>query len=203
MKPVEQIPVFVGGVRFFDYWVGELFSKWGNEDGNDTRLETISWEVVSELGRAGFTVETADWSVHNACFATEIRKGGQRWTNRWARSVDDEYPSFWESLPEGVRHVYRRLARRGIDMGSIHVCLIHNYWNFEGSLCCEHWDTPSDIDHDRYTRKAILRGWVKLNDFLDPEEPFLESVLSGNMVLLKPLTNKELAELVALRLKTT
>jgi hypothetical protein len=89
-------------------------------------------------------------------------------------------------------------------MGSrIYVCLIHNYWNFEGGLCCESWGTPDSIDHSRYTRKAILRRRVKLNDFLNPEEPFLESVLSGDMALSKPLTNEELAELVALRLKTT
>jgi hypothetical protein len=204
VKPVEQIPIFVGGVHLFDYWVGELFSKWGNEDGNDTRLEAVSWRVVSEIERAGFAVETADWSVHNALFATEIRKGAQRWRNRWARSVDDDYPSFWESLPEGVKHIYRRLARRGIDMGnSIHVCLIHDYWNFEGGLCCEHWGVPDGIDHSRYTRKAILRRPIGLDGFLTPRRPLLESVLGGDVKLSKPLTREELAELTALRLKTT
>jgi hypothetical protein len=208
MEPLEaelsdSIPVYCNGCFFFDYWVGNLFSRWGNGDGSDTRLEAIGGAVVSEIERAGFTVETVDWSAHNPLLISEIRRGELKWENRWARDIVDDCSELWESLPEGVKEVLCRLAREGINAGNtIYVCLIHDYWGFEDVLDCENWEELDDIDHRRYVREAAPRQ-IKLDSDLIPKAPFLSAVRNGSIELLEPLTEEEVVELVAYKLKHT
>ena len=207
MEPLEaelsdSIPVYCG-CFLFDYWVGNLFSRWGNGDGNDTRLEAVGGAVISEIERAGFIVETADWSAHNPLIISEIRKGELRWENRWAGDIVDDCSELWESLPEGVKEVFRRLAREGIGIGnSIYVCLVHDYWDFEDALDCENWEELDDIDHRCYIREAIPKEAV-LDPDLVPKVPFMSAVRNGSIELLEPLTEGEVAELVAYKLKHT
>jgi hypothetical protein len=199
--PVDTVPVYCNGRLLFDYWVGELFSKWGNGDGDDTRLEAVSNVVVSEIEQAGFTVETASWGMHNCLIIREIRKGMLKWKNKWALEVPEKYSELWKSLPEGVKEVLRRLAEEGINAGDfIYVCLIHDYWDFEDILDCENWEELDDIDHRRYVREAIPKE-VIFDPDLVPKASFVSLALGGSLELLEPLTEEDIAELVAIRLR--
>jgi hypothetical protein len=199
MEPVESIPVFCRGIRLFNYWVGELYSKWGNGDGSDDRLVRVSEDVLNEIEAAGYTVETTSWGLHNSLIIDQISNGQQKWENTWRLEdlwVPEVYREFWNSLPSGVREVYRRLAKEGIHWDKIYVCLVHDYWDFDGDCTLNYNDESEDYDHKRYIREAFLRNEIEIDEgYLQPTKHLLPLVQRGDIELLEPLSQEELLEL--------
>jgi hypothetical protein len=193
MEPVTSIPVFCRNICLFNYWVGELYSKWGNGDGGDERLTRVSEDILHEIEAAGYRVETTDWRLHNSLIITEISDGQQKWENEWITEelwVPDIYRKFWSSLPSGVQEVYHKLAKRGIHWDKIYVCLIHDYWDFEGNCPLDHNDKSEDYDHSKYIREAFLK-----NEITGATKSLFSLVLGGDIELLEPLSQEEVLEL--------
>jgi hypothetical protein len=172
---VGGIPVFCNGVKLFDYWLGNLFSKWGNGDGDDDRLLSIGGELVEHLEALGYKMKLG-WGIHNSLCLRFMKRGRKKWENHWATEEVWQtrvYKKVWRSLPEDIRDLFGRLSREGIHWGSIFACLLHDYWNFY-DFCPYGEDLP--VDHSKYILEAvpterIVHHPASRREFLEDLEP--------------------------------
>lgn len=120
---VRSIPVKTRmGDVIFEYDLGNLFNKHGNEDGNNYALLELAYRIMGYIEKeTGLECETAN-TVHNEAAIEVIvdKEGHVLWKNRWeAWSDDPEYVEQWNALPESVKKALRKLAQEGIVVESI------------------------------------------------------------------------------------
>jgi hypothetical protein len=173
-KVVEYIPVFCNRIVLFDYLVANLFSKWGNFDGDDERLLEIGNTLVGKIRALGYKLELG-WGVHNPLLVRTIERKGFRWHNRWVMEKVWQpriYKEAWRSLPQDIKRLFERLSEEGIHSGSIHVCLLHDYWNFYNRCLFE--DDSIAVDHSKYIVEVVPTEKLsrrKLWKILEEAEP--------------------------------
>ena len=111
---VERIPVYINDVKVGEYELRNMFDKHGNGDGDDYLLLAIHYEIISRLYEAGYEVETAS-TIHNPYVIAIYGEAGERWREDYVHS-DANWREIWESLPDGVKEAFRRLAGEGVHL---------------------------------------------------------------------------------------
>lgn len=139
MAPVTSIPVRIGRGKFFDYWIGNLFSKWGNGDGDDPNLCDVACTVLDDIGTLGYEMETG-WGIHNGLLLCSLKRGGKEvWANDHATDSlwePEEYGTLWSSLPRNVQSALTKLARDGVRFDTARMCLLHGAWTLAEDHPC-------------------------------------------------------------------
>jgi len=191
----DAIPVFCGRVKLFDYWIGNLFSKWGNQDGEDDRLLEIGQEIVDELYDLGYRQMAVGRGLHNSlCILSMKKRGHREWKNRWAADElweEHVYKKLWNTLPGDVKQVLSKLAKKGIHYSNIYVCLLHDYWNFADYCSYDDEDLirVSQMNNDEANDNISLEHHDYIVKTL-PTKKFASSVISKEEFIddLKPLS---------------
>ena len=115
-----MVPVRINGKEVGCYDLSELFSKYGNWDGDNYLLREVALTIIERMERElGVEVE-APMTVHNDASVAEIREGGKVvWENlKWGESPPLE--EVLDTMPEGLRRrveaFFEKLAEEGIDL---------------------------------------------------------------------------------------
>jgi len=116
---VFSIPVRINGKSVGTYDLHNLFSKWGNEDGDNGLLCDIAEKIIAKIMKLDYEVDMS-WGIHNCAGVFSLTKNGKKvWVNEFALKElwnPDIYRKLWETLPEDVKKVLRELATTGIDL---------------------------------------------------------------------------------------
>jgi hypothetical protein len=117
-----HIPVRVRGYKkpFMHYHIGNLFSYWGNGDGDDSLLCGIADDIVDRLEAEGFTIIWSNSIHNNHCIDIIASNSGRsKWKNTFSsKDLEDEetYVELFESLPVPVRQALIGLSVKGITL---------------------------------------------------------------------------------------
>jgi hypothetical protein len=118
----RTIPVYAGCCRkaFLQYEIADLFSFYGNDDGDDSLLCAIADEIFDRTYELGIVVEKTD-SIHISSAAPrENATEAWEWTNSFDGDLanHEEYMKLFVSLPSQLQGVLFRLAKDGIALRS-------------------------------------------------------------------------------------
>ncbi len=104
------------------YEIADLFSFYGNGDGDDSLLCAIADEIFDRMYELGIVVEKADGIHNNHCMSSaaprENATEGWEWTNSFDGNLanDEEYVRLFLSLPSKLQDALLKLARDGIAL---------------------------------------------------------------------------------------
>jgi len=120
---VRSIPVKTpDGEVLFYYDLGNLFSRHGNDDGDNYALVELAYKIMERIEKeTGLECETPN-TIHNTGAIDRIldKNGKIVWENKWdVWSNDPDYVKLWNSLPGSVKNVLRKLAEEGIEVTDI------------------------------------------------------------------------------------
>ena len=120
---VDSIPIVDrSGKPYTYYYLDNLFSKWGNEDGDNLVMVEVAWRIISKIEELGYEVATPI-TVHNDARIDELRRNGKTvWVNEWCYEEvwrPEVWEELWKSLPEDVRELLVQLSEEGIPLDSI------------------------------------------------------------------------------------
>lgn len=118
----RTIPVYAGCCHkpFLQYEIADLFSFYGNGDGDDSLLCAIADEIFDRMYELGITVGKAESIHNNHCIDSaaprENATEGWEWNNSFDGNLanDEEYVELFLSLPSQLQGVLFRLAMDGI-----------------------------------------------------------------------------------------
>lgn len=119
--PPRRIPVFAGCCEgpFMQYEIADLFSAYGNGDGDDHLLCAVAQIIIDTMYECGITVETSGGLHNNVCIeSVTSRNRGETW--EWKSCPDEKlnhkasYAELFRSLPAMMQEVLLRLAQRGV-----------------------------------------------------------------------------------------
>ncbi len=112
-----SVPVYSGDKQLImSYEVIDLFSKFGNGDGDDEFLCEIANIILDEIQAVGVSLRCLDgW--HNARAIGEIFWNGKDWPLDDAAVSDDCYEKIFAGLPGPMRETLVRLSLHGITVG--------------------------------------------------------------------------------------
>lgn len=117
---VDNVPVFINGTYVGDYCLANLFSKWGNEDGDNLLMCEIAHRVIDIIEEKAKVEIHRCWGIHNDAGIFEISKNGKIiWKNEYdlEDTWDDRvYRKIWKSLPKEVREVIKKIHEEGIKL---------------------------------------------------------------------------------------
>jgi len=84
---VDNVPVFINGTYVGDYCLANLFSKWGNEDGDNLLMCEIAHRVIDIVEEKAKVEIHRCWGIHNGAGIFEISKNGKIiWKNEYSLS---------------------------------------------------------------------------------------------------------------------
>ncbi len=116
-----SIPITLDGRVVYHYEIANLFSKFGNYDGDNCILLEISYVLHSAIRGLGYELEIYS-SIHNPACIWGLERGPERWENEYAHSDDiwgDGFAELWDSLPEDVRELLADIAERRLALEEV------------------------------------------------------------------------------------
>jgi hypothetical protein len=104
------------------YEIADLFSFYGNGDGEDCLQCAIADEIFDRMYELGIVVEKADGIHNNYCISSaaprESATEAWEWTNSFDGNLanDEEYARLFLSLPSKLQDALLKLAGDGIAL---------------------------------------------------------------------------------------
>jgi hypothetical protein len=113
---IERVPVKVNGIHMGDYELVNLFTRYGNEDGNNPLMCAVAAAIIDAIeAELEYGVVREDFSAHNPYVIWELEKDGRTvWELK--ESHDEVTEELWNSLPDDVRRLFEKLAREGVEL---------------------------------------------------------------------------------------
>jgi hypothetical protein len=115
----ESAEVRVNGTAVGRYFFFNLFSKWGNGDGDDGFLVALAREVMVAVESEGVHITGTGWGIHNCAGIFEAEVDGETWENEFGEEElwePEVYRRLWDALPEKLKTGLRKVAEKGIDL---------------------------------------------------------------------------------------
>jgi hypothetical protein len=113
---IESVPVKVNGIEVGRYELVNLFTRYGNEDGNNPLMCAVAAAIIDAIeAELGYMVVDERGSAHNPFVIWELKKG-RRTAWELKESQDEMTEELWNSLPDDVRRLFEELAREGVEL---------------------------------------------------------------------------------------